>query len=99
VSIAIGTGADLTRLTADGVLLSPHLGPLVTARDVAGRMKRVIRQNFAWAIAYNVIAVPLAVAGLISPAWAAIGMATSSLAVVANSLRLMGKLRISPWKS
>ena len=99
VSIAIGSGADLTRLTADAVLLSPHLSPLVTARDVARRMSRVIRQNFAWAIAYNIIAVPLAVAGQISPAWAAIGMASSSLVVVINSLRLMRGQDAKPWKS
>ena len=89
VSIAIATGADLTRLTADAVLMSPHLMPLATARHVASKMKRVIRQNFAWAIAYNVIALPLAVGGLVSPAWAAIGMASSSLVVVANSMRLL----------
>ena len=88
VSIAMGAGSDLTRLTADAVLLSPHLAPLAAARGMALRMQRIVRQNFAWAIAYNVIAVPLAMAGMISPAWAAIGMATSSLLVVANSLRL-----------
>ena len=88
VSIAMGTGADLTRLTADAVLLSSHLAPLVTARRLAIRMNQIIRQNFCWAVAYNVIAVPLAMGGLISPVWAAIGMASSSLVVVANSLRL-----------
>ena len=88
VSIAMGTGADLTRLTADAVLLSPHLAPLVTARRLAIHMNQIIRQNFCWAVAYNVIAVPLAMGGFISPVWAAIGMASSSLVVVANSLRL-----------
>ena len=88
VSIAMGTGADLTRLTADAVLLSPHLMPLASARLVALKMKRIIGQNFCWAIIYNLVAVPLAVSGFISPAGAAIGMATSSLIVVANSLRL-----------
>ncbi|MBL8525373.1 MAG: cation-translocating P-type ATPase, partial [Betaproteobacteria bacterium] len=102
VSIAIGSGADLTRLTADAVLLSPHLSPLVTAREIATRMHRVIRQNFAWAIAYNLIAIPFAVAGFISPAWAAIGMASSSLIVVANSLRLIRRrssTESTAWKS
>lgn len=88
VSIAIGTGADLTRLTADAVLLSPHLMPLALARLIAIKMKRIIGQNFCWSIFYNVVAVPLAIGGYISPAGAAIGMATSSLIVVANSLRL-----------
>jgi Cu2+-exporting ATPase len=89
VSIAMGTGADLTRLTADAVLLSPNLQPLLTAHIVSRKMIRIIHQNFAWAIAYNVIAIPLAVSGQVSPAVAAIGMALSSLAVVANSMRLM----------
>jgi P-type Cu2+ transporter len=89
VSIAIGSGTDLTRLTADAVLLSPHLSPLVTARRVAVKMQRIIAQNFFWAVTYNLIAVPLAVLGFISPAAAALGMATSSLVVVTNSLRLL----------
>ena len=93
VSIAIGSGADLTRLTADAVLLSPNLQPLVTAHAVARKMVRIIHQNFGWAIAYNLMAIPLAVSGRISPAGAAIGMALSSLAVVANSLRLMQRDR------
>lgn len=93
VSIAIGSGADLTRLTADAVLLSPDLQPLLTAQTVARKMVNIIRQNFYWAITYNVIAVPLAVAGKVSPAEAAIGMALSSLVVVANSLRLMRRDR------
>jgi len=91
VSIAMGRGADLTRLTADAVLMSPHLQPLVSARRVARKMSRIIAQNFCWAVAYNALAVPLAMLGKISPAWAAIGMATSSLVVVANSLRLARK--------
>ena len=91
VSIAMGSGADLTRLTADAVLLSPHLMPLVTARLIAIKMKRIIGQNFFWAVAYNLVAIPLAVSGHISPAGAAIGMASSSLIVVANSLRLARK--------
>lgn len=98
VSIAMGIGADLTRLTADAVLLSQHLTPLVTARRLARQMQTVIRQNFAWAVAYNLIAVPLAVTGHITPAWAAIGMALSSLAVVVNSLRLNGRFGFA-WKS
>ena len=89
VSIAIGSGADLTRLTADAVLMSPNLRSLPDAHALALKMMRIIRQNFGWAIAYNLIAIPLAVSGRISPAAAAIGMALSSLAVVANSLRLM----------
>lgn len=89
VAIAMGRGADLTRLTADAVLLSDSLAPLATARRVALAMQRVIRQNLIWGIAYNVVAIPFALAGYVSPAWAAIGMAVSSLVVVANALRLL----------
>jgi len=52
---------------------------------------RIIRQNLAWAAAYNAVAIPLAVAGLVTPVVAGAGMALSSLAVVANALRLHGK--------
>ncbi len=89
VSIALGaTAADLPKLAADAVLMSPSLATVVFAIKQARRVSAISRQNFAWAIAYNVIAVPLAVANLVTPATAAIGMAVSSLIVVANSLRL-----------
>jgi len=88
VSIAMGGGADLAQLRADAVLLSDRLGDLVTARHVARRTRRVVRQNVAWALAYNAIVIPLAFAGLVTPLIAGIGMSASSLAVVANALRL-----------
>ena len=88
VSIAMGAGADITRITADAVLLSPHLMPLVTARQVAIKLKRIIAQNFCWALAYNLVALPLALGGFISPASAALGMALSSMVVIINSMRL-----------
>jgi len=55
---------------------------------LARRTRRVIRQNLAWALGYNAIAIPLAVSGLVSPLVAAVGMSVSSLLVVANALRL-----------
>jgi Cu2+-exporting ATPase len=64
------------------------LPELVSAVDVARRTRRVVRQNVAWSLAYNAIAIPLAVAGLVTPVVAAIGMSASSLLVVANALRL-----------
>ncbi len=89
VSIAMAAGADLPRLTADAVLLSPHLITIPAAIELARRTKNIIKQNFVWAIAYNAIGIPLALANVINPAWAAIGMGVSGLVVVLNSMRLL----------
>jgi len=89
VSIAMAAGADLPRLTADAVLLSPYLATIAATLKLACRTRRIIKQNFAWAIAYNAIGIPLAVANVINPAWAAIGMGVSGLVVVLNSMRLL----------
>lgn len=89
VSIAMAAGADLPRLTADAVLLSPYLATIAATLNLACRTRRIIKQNFAWAIAYNAIGIPLAVANVINPAWAAIGMGVSGLVVVLNSMRLL----------
>ena len=88
VSIAMGGGTDLAHASADMVLLADDLGRLSAAFDVAHDTMRIIRQNLAWAAAYNVVAIPLAAAGWITPLAAGAGMAMSSLAVVANALRL-----------
>jgi Cu+-exporting ATPase len=61
---------------------------VVDAVRIARSTYRVIQQNLFWAFAYNVVMIPLAVLGLLSPAWAAAAMAASSLTVVANALRL-----------
>jgi Cu2+-exporting ATPase len=88
VSVAMASGAHLAQIHADAVLLSARLDRLADALAHAGKTMRVIRQNLAWAFGYNVIAVPLAVAGLVTPWIAGIGMSASSLAVVLNALRL-----------
>ncbi len=88
-SIAMAAGADLPRLTADAVLMSPNLTVIVSALTLAHRTKKIINQNFAWAVLYNAIAIPLALMNLINPALAAIGMGTSGLIVVLNSMRLL----------
>ncbi|MCM8596636.1 heavy metal translocating P-type ATPase [Accumulibacter sp.] len=88
VSVAMGEGSQLARTQADLVLLSGNLEHLRRGVSVARRTLRVIRQNLLWSFAYNVVVLPLAVAGLITPWMAGIGMSGSSLLVVANSLRL-----------
>jgi Cu2+-exporting ATPase len=88
VSFAMGEGALVARSQADGVLVSNRLGDIVRARSLAKKTMRVIVQNFVWAAAYNAACVPLALVGWLPPWAAGLGMATSSLFVVLNSLRL-----------
>jgi Cu2+-exporting ATPase len=89
LGIAMGGGAELSQVQADIVLLSGDLRALLDAVDIGRFAWRVIRQNLAWAIAYNLVALPLAVAGVLTPWMAGIGMGASSLLVVLNALRLM----------
>jgi Cu2+-exporting ATPase len=88
VSIAMGGGTELARNEADIVLLSESLAGLARGVDVARHTLAIIRQNLWWSFAYNFTSVPLAMAGLIAPWMAGIGMAGSSLLVVLNALRL-----------
>jgi Cu2+-exporting ATPase len=88
VSIALGDAATLTRWTADIVVLGDKVRVVGEAFAIARRTLRIVRQNLGWAVAYNVLAVPLAAAGLVSPLAASIGMAASSLVVVGNAMRL-----------
>jgi len=89
VSIAIGSGTELARTSADVVLLGQGLAPLPAGRRLARRTMRVVRQNLAWSFGYNVLAIPLAMAGWVTPWMAGIGMSASSLLVVLNALRLL----------
>ncbi|MFC4528745.1 heavy metal translocating P-type ATPase [Dyella halodurans] len=88
VSLAMGEGAALAQRAADMVLTAPSLLRLPAAVKLARRTQRIIRQNFAWAVGYNLLALPLAMAGEVTPAVAALGMAVSSLIVTCNALRL-----------
>jgi Cu2+-exporting ATPase len=92
VSIAMGSGTDLARSSADAVLLTEGLSGLRTAFEQSRRARRVIRQNLGWAVGYNLTVLPLAALGYVAPWLAAIGMSFSSLIVVANALRL-GRIR------
>lgn len=88
VSIAPGSGTELAQVGADIILLTDRLGALAEIAGSARRTLRVIRQNLGWAVAYNAVALPLAMAGMVTPLVAALGMSASSLVVVANALRL-----------
>ncbi len=88
VSIAMGSASALTQTRADAILLSGDLQALPKALVFAQRVTSVIRQNLWWALAYNLVALPAAVMGWIPPWLAAVGMSSSSLVVVLNSLRL-----------
>lgn len=89
ISFAMGTGSDIAKSSADVILLHDDLSKVSTAIDLAHRVKRVIMQNFSWALGYNLLAVPFAVFGYLPPYLAALGMSLSSLIVVLNSLRLL----------
>ncbi len=88
VSIAMAEGADLAKASADIVLTGTKLKSLLRLRDVALDSRRIIRQNLAWALTYNLLAVPFAASGMIGPGLSALGMSISSLMVIGNAARL-----------
>ena len=87
-SIALAHGAELAQTSADVLLVGESLAPVATAVEVSRGTLRVVRQNLAWAIGYNSLALPLAALGYVPPWAAAIGMSASSLIVVLNALRI-----------
>jgi Cu2+-exporting ATPase len=88
VSMAMADGAPLAQRAADLVLTGSSLLRVPQALALARRSQRIIRQNLGWALAYNLVALPFAALGWVTPGWAALGMAASSLVVTANALRL-----------
>lgn len=89
VSVALDSGTDLSKNQADVVLLHNDLSLLSELIAGAKLAKKVVRQNLLWAVGYNLVIIPLAVCGFVSPYVAVIGMSFSSLLVVSNSLRLL----------
>lgn len=88
VSVSMGSAAEISRSAADLVIQGDKLSSLARAIDVAGKARARVMENFALANIYNIIAVPLAVFGLVTPLVAAIAMSASSIVVMLNALRL-----------
>ncbi len=90
VSFAMGQGAPLAQSRSDFVVLGGQLDAIPAVLALARRTRRIVRQNLAWAAGYNAVCVPLALVGWMPPWLAGLGMAASSLLVVANAARLAG---------
>ena len=88
LSMAMGTGTDTAISSSDITLMRPELMSAVDALTLSKRTLTTIKSNLGWAFAYNVIGLPIAAAGLLTPMYAAAAMAVSSLFVVTNSLRI-----------
>ena len=88
LSMAMGTGTDTAINSADITLMNTGLGSVIPALKLSKKTLKIIRLNMGWALIYNVIGIPIAAAGLLSPLYAAAAMAASSVLVVTNSLRI-----------
>ncbi len=91
VSVVLGNASALAQSRADFIIQSEQLGDLIWLRELALKTHQVLRSNIAWALAYNAIAVPAAMSGWLAPWAAGLGMALSSILVVANSLRISAR--------
>jgi Cu+-exporting ATPase len=88
LSMAMGTGTDTAISSADITLMNSGLGSVISALKLSQKTLKIIRLNMGWALIYNVIGLPIAAFGLLTPIYAAVAMELSSLFVVTNSLRI-----------
>ena len=95
VSLSPSSAADISQTAADAVFQGGRLDAVLTVLDVARRANRLVRQNFVMAAGYNIITVPLAIMGFVTPLVAAAAMSSSSVIVVGNALRLAGRRKRS----
>ena len=89
IAVTVGNASDFTKQSTDVILLQDHLGNVPLLIALAKRTKRTIKQNFMWALGYNLLVLPFAIMGVLTPWQAALGMSLSSLIVVYNSARLL----------
>ncbi|MCB1561976.1 MAG: cadmium-translocating P-type ATPase [Alphaproteobacteria bacterium] len=94
VSIAPGTAIDMAQNAADIIIMGERFSALCAAYDIAAFSQKLVRQNFTLAALYNLIAIPVALCGLVTPLIAALAMSGSSLVVISNSFRLQRRPRL-----
>lgn len=92
VSVSPSTAADIAQNAADIVFTGEKLAALTVAVDAARLSQKLVKQNFVMAVLYNIVAIPLAMAGFVTPLVAAVAMSGSSLAVILNAFRLRGRV-------
>jgi Cu2+-exporting ATPase len=93
VSIAMGSGADLSMQSSDVVLIGDDLSKVSQAIGLGQTTLKTIRQNITLSLIYNAVLVPVAVAGLVTPVFASIAMPISSLTVIANSILIRHRMK------
>jgi len=91
VSLSPSSAADITQNAADVIFQGDRLQPVSQALVIARRADALVKQNIGFSLLYNVVTIPLAILGHVSPLVAAIAMSSSSLVVIVNALRLAGK--------
>lgn len=96
-SLSPSTAADVSQVTADVVFQGEKLSPVLETLGVARATQRIVRQNLALALLYNLVTIPLAIAGMVTPLVASVAMSLSSLVVILNALRL-NRTKVA-WKS